>query len=134
MWRPAFIGTKVLSDYSIAELVPYIDWTPFFATWELVGKYPAILDDAKVGEAARNLFADAQAMLARAAEEKWFRAAAVFGVFPAHSAGDDILVFAWLTERMDDGGLPALMAIVGQENGSSWYFGEISPEAAWAVH
>ncbi len=61
--QPSFLGTKVLADYPLAELVPYIDWTPFFPTWELVGKYPAILDDAKVGEAARALFDDAQAML-----------------------------------------------------------------------
>jgi 5-methyltetrahydrofolate--homocysteine methyltransferase len=91
--RPAFIGTKVLADYSMAELVPYIDWTPFFATWELVGKYPAILDDATVGEAARSLFDDAQAMLRKIAEERWFRAAAVVGFWPANSEGDDILVF-----------------------------------------
>jgi 5-methyltetrahydrofolate--homocysteine methyltransferase len=91
--RPAFIGTKVLADYSIAELVPYIDWTPFFSTWELVGKYPAILDDATVGEAARSLFDDAQAMLRKIAEERWFRAAAVVGFWPANSEGDDILVF-----------------------------------------
>jgi 5-methyltetrahydrofolate--homocysteine methyltransferase len=84
----------VPSDYSIEELVPYIDWTPFFATWELVGKYPAILDDATVGEAARALFDDAQAMLRKIAQERWFRAAAVVGFWPANSDGDDILVFA----------------------------------------
>jgi 5-methyltetrahydrofolate--homocysteine methyltransferase len=91
--RPAFIGTKVLADYSIAELVPYIDWTPFFATWELVGKYPTILDDATVGQAARSLFEDAQEMLRRIADERWFRAAAVVGFWPANSEGDDILVY-----------------------------------------
>src|SRR5882757_5114503 len=91
--RPAFIGTKVLADYSIAELVPYIDWTPFFATWELTGKYPAILDDATVGQAARSLFDDAQAMLRKIADEHWFRAAAVVGFWPANSEGDDILVY-----------------------------------------
>src|SRR5262249_33866493 len=91
---PGFLGTKILDDYPIAELVPYIDWTPFFAAWELTGKYPAILDDAKVGEAARSLFDDAQAMLSRIAQERWFRAAAVVGFWPANSDGDDILVFA----------------------------------------
>jgi len=91
--RPAFIGTKVLTDYSIAELVPYIDWTPFFATWELTGKYPAILDDATVGQAARSLFDDAQAMLRKITDERWFRAAAVVGFWPANSDGDDILVY-----------------------------------------
>jgi 5-methyltetrahydrofolate--homocysteine methyltransferase len=91
--RPSFLGTKVLADYSIAELVPFIDWTPFFATWELVGKYPAILDDATVGEAARTLFDDAQAMLRKITQEGWFRASAVVGFWPANCEGDDILVF-----------------------------------------
>jgi 5-methyltetrahydrofolate--homocysteine methyltransferase len=91
--RPTFLGAKVLADYSIEELVPFIDWTPFFATWELVGKYPAILDDATVGQAARTLFDDAQAMLRKITQESWFRAAAVVGFWPANSEGDDILVF-----------------------------------------
>jgi 5-methyltetrahydrofolate--homocysteine methyltransferase len=91
---PAFLGTRVLADVPVAELVDVIDWSPFFATWELNGKYPAILDDAKVGAAARSLFEDAQAMLARIAAERWFRARAVVGFWPAHSEGDDIAVFA----------------------------------------
>ena len=91
--RPSFLGTRVLEDYSIAELLDYIDWTPFFATWELTGKFPAILDDAKYGPAARSLFDDAQAMLERIASERWFRASAVFGFWPANSDGDDILVY-----------------------------------------
>ena len=96
---PPVLGTRSLDDIKITDLFDLIDWTPFFAAWELVGKYPAILEDAKVGEAARNLFADAQAMLQRAAEENWFRAAAVFGLFPANGAGDDILIFADETRR-----------------------------------
>jgi 5-methyltetrahydrofolate--homocysteine methyltransferase len=92
--RPATLGTTVLADYPLAELVDYIDWTPFFATWELAGKYPAILDDAKVGAAARSLFADAKEMLARIVDERWLKAAAVVGFWPANSDGDDILVFA----------------------------------------
>src|SRR5215467_10400742 len=67
---PSFIGTRVLGDYPIEELTAYIDWTPFFATWELTGKYPAILDDAKYGPAARSLFEDAQAMLKQIASER----------------------------------------------------------------
>jgi 5-methyltetrahydrofolate--homocysteine methyltransferase len=90
---PTFLGTQVLEDYPIAELRDYIDWSPFFATWELTGKFPAILDDAKYGEAARSLFADAQAMLDRIASERWFSASAVFGFWPANSEGDDILVY-----------------------------------------
>jgi 5-methyltetrahydrofolate--homocysteine methyltransferase len=91
---PTFLGTRVLDDYPIAELRDYIDWSPFFATWELTGKFPAILDDAKYGSAARSLFDDAQAMLDRIASEGWFRASAVFGFWPANSEGDDILVYA----------------------------------------
>jgi len=91
---PLRIGTQTLGEIPIAELIDYIDWSPFFATWELSGKYPAILDDEKVGTAARNLFADAQDMLARLTAEGWFRARAVAGFYPANSEGDDILLFA----------------------------------------
>jgi 5-methyltetrahydrofolate--homocysteine methyltransferase len=91
---PPRLGVHKLDDIAIAELIDYIDWTPFFATWELNGKYPAILDDAALGEAARSLFADAQDMLRRIAAERWFRAKAVFGLWPANSEGDDICVFA----------------------------------------
>jgi 5-methyltetrahydrofolate--homocysteine methyltransferase len=91
---PLQIGTQTLDEIPIAELIDYIDWSPFFATWELSGKYPAILDDEKVGTAAKNLFADAQDMLARLTAEGWFRARAVAGFYPANSEGDDILLFA----------------------------------------
>jgi 5-methyltetrahydrofolate--homocysteine methyltransferase len=91
---PPRLGTRALADVPIAELIDTIDWTPFFATWELNGKFPAILDDAKVGETARGLFADAQDMLRRIADERWFRARVVIGLWPANSEGDDILVFA----------------------------------------
>jgi 5-methyltetrahydrofolate--homocysteine methyltransferase len=91
---PPKIGTFKAEDIPIPELIDSIDWTPFFATWELNGKYPAILDDATVGKAARSLFDDAQAMLKQIADERWFKASAVFGLWPANSEGDDILVFA----------------------------------------
>jgi 5-methyltetrahydrofolate--homocysteine methyltransferase len=96
---PRQLGLSRLDDVPIAELIDVIDWTPFFATWELNGKYPAILADPKVGEAARSLFADAQEMLRRIAGERWFRASAVAGLWPANSEGDDILVFADETRR-----------------------------------
>jgi 5-methyltetrahydrofolate--homocysteine methyltransferase len=96
---PRFAGTKNLGEIAISELFDYIDWSPFFTTWELKGKYPAILDDAAVGEAARSLFADAQDMLRRMAAENWFHARAVIGFYPANSEGDDILVFADETRR-----------------------------------
>ena len=79
--------------YDVGELVPYIDWTPFFQTWEMRGRYPAILDDAKQGEAARQLFDDAQAMLARVVEERWFDPKAVIGFWPANSVGEDINLY-----------------------------------------
>ncbi len=91
---PPKIGTFKAEDIPIPELIDSIDWTPFFATWELNGKYPAILDDATVGNAARSLFDDAQAMLKQIASERWFKASAVFGLWPANSEGDDILVFS----------------------------------------
>jgi 5-methyltetrahydrofolate--homocysteine methyltransferase len=92
--KPRLLGTHPLADVPVAELIDYIDWTPFFATWELNGKFPAIFNDAKIGEAARGLFDDAQEMLRRIAAERWFKARAVIGLWPANSEDDDILVFA----------------------------------------
>ena len=83
--KPTFLGTRAFADYSLAELVPYIDWTPFFQAWELPGRYPAILKDNKVGTEAQKLFADAQAMLKRMVAEKWIRASGVVGFWPANS-------------------------------------------------
>jgi 5-methyltetrahydrofolate--homocysteine methyltransferase len=91
--EPKFIGTEVLNDYPVKELIDYIDWTPFFSTWELSGKFPAILDDAKFGQAARSLYEDARAMLDKIVDEHWFRANAVLGFWPANAKGDDILVY-----------------------------------------
>ncbi|MFN4206777.1 MAG: methionine synthase [Agrobacterium albertimagni] len=91
--KPSFTGTKVFETYDLAELARYIDWTPFFQTWELKGRYPAILEDEKQGEAARQLFADAQAMLEKIIEENWFRPRAVIGFWPANAVGDDIRLF-----------------------------------------
>jgi 5-methyltetrahydrofolate--homocysteine methyltransferase len=91
--RPCFLGTKVLSDYSIKELIDYIDWTPFFATWELSGKFPGILEDEKFGAAARSLYDDARAMLEKIVDEHWFRANAVFGFWRANAEGDDICLY-----------------------------------------
>ena len=92
--KPSFIGTRMFADYDLAELVRYIDWTPFFQTWELTGRYPRILDDNVVGVEARKLFADAKAMLERLVAERWVRANAVVGFWPANSVGDDIEVYA----------------------------------------
>ena len=92
--RPSFLGTRVFEDFPIADLVPLIDWSPFFATWELTGKFPAILDDKKFGSAARPLYDDARAMLEKIIAERWFRASAVVGFWPANQQGDDIALFA----------------------------------------
>ncbi|MGH7024437.1 MAG: vitamin B12 dependent-methionine synthase activation domain-containing protein, partial [Caulobacteraceae bacterium] len=89
---PTFLGARA-TQWDLADLARYIDWTPFFAAWELVGRYPAILEDEVVGEAARDLFADAKAMLSRAIEERWFAARGVVGLWPANADGDDIIVW-----------------------------------------
>jgi 5-methyltetrahydrofolate--homocysteine methyltransferase len=91
--KPSFTGARAFTSYDVAELVPYIDWTPFFQTWEFKGRYPALLDDAERGAAARQLFDDAQAMLRRIVEERWFTPKAVIGFWPANSVGDDIEIY-----------------------------------------
>jgi 5-methyltetrahydrofolate--homocysteine methyltransferase len=88
------VGLKVLDEYPLEELVPRIDWTPFFQTWELAGHYPAILSDPVSGAAATTLFRDAQALLKRMVDERLLRARAVLGFFPANAIGDDIEVYA----------------------------------------
>ena len=85
-------GLTVFDDYPLAELIEYIDWTPFFSTWELAGKYPAILTDAIVGTQATELYRDARAMLKRIVKEKWLTAKGVFALWPAYSVGDDVVV------------------------------------------
>ena len=92
--KPAFVGLKTFSPYDLHDLADHIDWTPFFATWELAGKYPAILEDEVVGEAATSLFADAQEMLKRILDEKWFEARGVVGFWPANAVDDDVVVYA----------------------------------------
>jgi 5-methyltetrahydrofolate--homocysteine methyltransferase len=91
--RPTYFGPRAFAVYDLQELVPYIDWTPFFATWELSGRFPAILDDNKVGPEARKLYADAQALLKRIVDEKWVQASGVVGFWPANSVGDDIEIY-----------------------------------------
>jgi 5-methyltetrahydrofolate--homocysteine methyltransferase len=83
-------GLTALDDYPLQELVDCIDWTPFFSAWELAGRYPAILDDSVVGKQARDLYADARAMLKRIVDEKWLTARGVFALWPANSVGDDV--------------------------------------------
>jgi 5-methyltetrahydrofolate--homocysteine methyltransferase len=92
--KPCFLGVRVLEDYPLEELVPLIDWTPFFQTWELAGHYPAILTDPVRGPAASTLFRDAGQLLDRIIRERLLRARGVFGFFPANSTGDDIELYA----------------------------------------
>ncbi|GIU66013.1 methionine synthase [Candidatus Phycosocius spiralis] len=91
--KPSFLGTRVFEDYPLDDLVGLIDWTPFFATWELHGRFPAILEDEIVGEAAKPLYADACAMLDKMVAEKWVTAKAVIGFWPANRVGDDIALW-----------------------------------------
>ena len=105
---PSFLGVRVLRDFPLADLVPYIDWSPFFMAWELRGKYPHILADAKVGSEARKLFEDANRLLERILADKLLAANAVYGFWPANSWGDDIIVFADQTRQRELLRLPML--------------------------
>jgi 5-methyltetrahydrofolate--homocysteine methyltransferase len=95
--KPSFLGARAFKSYPLADLVPYIDWTPFFASWDLMGRYPAILEDDIVGEAARNLYKDARAMLDQLVAENWVTASGVVGFWPANRDGEDIVL--WTDEN-----------------------------------
>ena len=105
---PSFVGTRSFAPYDLAELARHIDWTPFFASWELVGRFPQILDDDVVGKAARDLYADAQAMLARIIQEGLLEARGVVGFWPANADGDDIVLYADETRATELGRLHTL--------------------------
>ncbi len=92
--QPKFIGRRVFKNFDLAELEKYIDWAPFFQTWDLAGPYPAILDDAVVGVEAKKVFADGQAMLKKIIDNRWLTANAVVGLYPAQRVGDDIVLYA----------------------------------------
>lgn len=100
--QPSFRGSRVLADVPLTDLVPYIDWSPFFQAWELRGKYPFIFEDATVGTEARKLFDDAQRLLERIVKEKLFTARGVYGFFPADSDGDDVVLYADETRRCQE--------------------------------
>jgi 5-methyltetrahydrofolate--homocysteine methyltransferase len=91
---PEFTGSRVLNDLPLAELVPFIDWSPFFHTWEMRGRYPDLLQDPTRGPAARELFANAQELLEEIVGKRLLKAKGVYGFYPANSDGDDIIVFA----------------------------------------
>jgi len=91
--KPSFIGVRSFGPYDLADLAEHIDWTPFFASWELAGNFPAILDDEIVGAAARDLWKDARIMLDKMIKEKWVEARGVAGFWPANADGDDIVLY-----------------------------------------
>ncbi|MBF0264576.1 MAG: methionine synthase [Gammaproteobacteria bacterium] len=90
---PKKLGVEVFQDYELNDIAQYIDWTPFFQTWELKGRYPAIFDKEEVGQQAKELFADAKAMLDKIISEKWLSAKAIIGLFPANSVNDDVTLY-----------------------------------------
>jgi 5-methyltetrahydrofolate--homocysteine methyltransferase len=92
--KPKFIGRRVFKNFSLGEIAQYIDWTPFFQTWDLAGKFPAILDDEIVGAEARKVYADAQAMLDKLIKGQWLQADAVVAFYPANTLGDDIVLYS----------------------------------------
>ena len=91
--KPSFIGSRAFGPYDLGDLAAHIDWTPFFSSWELVGRFPAILEDDVVGKAATDLYADARVMLDRIIAEKWFTARGVAGFWPANADGEDIVLY-----------------------------------------
>jgi len=91
--KPTFLGARAFDNYDLSQLIPLIDWTPFFQTWDMQGRFPAILEDRRMGEAARSLYEDAQEMLEKIVAEKWLTARAAIGFFPANADGDDIVVY-----------------------------------------
>jgi len=105
---PSFLGTRTLHSIPLEEIVPFIDWSPFFLTWELKGKYPRIFDDARLGPRARELFDDAQGLLRKIVGEKRLTANAVYGFFPANAVGDDIVVYTDESRRSERMRFPAL--------------------------
>ena len=114
---PSFLGTRAFDAYDLAELARYIDWTPFFQTWELKGRYPAILDDPEQGAVARALFDDAQAMLKRIVDEKWLEPKAVVGLWPAARNGDDVVLYADEERKAPVATLHTLRQQLGRRDG-----------------
>jgi 5-methyltetrahydrofolate--homocysteine methyltransferase len=115
---PSFLGVRSFDNYDLGELARYIDWTPFFQTWELAGKYPQILQDEKVGDAARGLFKDAQVLLKKIVDEKWLTARAVIGFWPANLKGeDDIVLFGDKARKFPLQTLHTIRQQMSRENG-----------------
>ncbi|OYU14601.1 MAG: methionine synthase [Alphaproteobacteria bacterium PA4] len=131
--RPAFTGVQTVDDVTVADLIPYIDWTPFFQAWELAGNYPAILTDAVVGESATALFADAQTMLGEIVAEGWLRPRGVVAIWPAKREGDDVVLFDGDNRAEVIARLPFLRQQIAKREGraNSCLADFVSPEADW---
>ncbi len=114
---PSFLGVRAFDAWDLQDLADHIDWTPFFASWELIGRYPLILEDEIVGEAARDLFRDAQAMLKRIIDETWFTAKGVVGFWPANAVGDDIVVWSDETRATELARFHTLRQQIAKSNG-----------------
>ena len=131
--QPKQTGSWDWQDWPLADLVPFIDWTPFFRAWELHGTFPQILEDPVVGEAARALWHDAQAMLERLVAEKWLTAKAVASIWPCRRDGDDVLVFDSEARTTPIARLPMLRQQIAKREGrdNSCLADFLSPEADW---
>jgi len=114
---PSFLGVRAYEAWDLQDLADHIDWTPFFASWELIGRYPLILEDEIVGEAARDLFRDAQGMLKRIVEEKWFTAKGVVGFWPANARDDDVIVWTDETRTEEAARFHGLRQQIKKSNG-----------------
>jgi 5-methyltetrahydrofolate--homocysteine methyltransferase len=123
--KPNFIGTKIV-EVALSELVDFIDWTPFFQSWELYGKYPAILSDEIVGEQASDLFKDAQNMLSKIVSEKWFTAKGILGIFPANTINDDDIE---ISPPTPEGGAPDFVDKYGWETAGSELYSVLKEKA-----
>ena len=144
---PAFTGTKVLDDFPLAELVPFIDWTPFFSSWGLAGKFPEILDDAVVGEQASQLYAEARAMLDRIVNEKWLHAKGIVGFWPAaadvatdtihvRAEGRDVPLFQLRQQSKKSARLPNLALtdfVAPQDSGKQDFLGGFAVTAGIGI-
>jgi len=119
--KPSFLGVQVFDNYPLEDLVPLIDWTPFFQSWDLAGRYPAILTDDIVGEAATSLYKDARAMLEKMVSEKWVTARGVIGFWPANRDGDDIALWADDTRSMRTATLHTLRQQMAKDGGKPNY-------------
>jgi 5-methyltetrahydrofolate--homocysteine methyltransferase len=115
--KPSFIGVRSFGPYDLADLAEHIDWTPFFASWELAGNFPAILDDEIVGAAARDLWKDARVMLDKMIAEKWVTARGVAGFWPANADGDDIVLYTDETRTIELARLHTLRQQMAKSSG-----------------